>query len=146
MAKKDGPTVVAVINMKGGVGKSTIATLLCHRASAGHRLDVLAVDLDPQANMSQAFMGANYDRFLREKEPSIGGVIGLFPVLSETPDRLIAGFDDHHLDFRVIVDVGEEVTATTVVKTHNLFGRLYLAVVLPFHRVIVRHLLRRAFG
>ncbi len=25
---------------------------------------------------------------------------------SETPDRLVAGFDDSHLDFRVVVDVG----------------------------------------
>jgi hypothetical protein len=83
-----------------------------------------------------------------ENEPSNGAVIGLFPVLSETPDRLVAGFDDRHLDFRVIVDVaaGEHVTATTLVKTHNLLGRLYLAIVLPFHRVIVRSMLRRAFS
>lgn len=27
-------------------------------------------------------------------------VIGIFPVVSETPDRLVAGFNDSHLDFR----------------------------------------------
>ena len=81
-----------------------------------------------------------------ENEPSVGRAIGLFPVISETPDRLIAGFNDRHLDFRVIVDVGDEVTATTLVRTHNLLGRLYLAIILPFHRLIVRNLLRRAFG
>jgi hypothetical protein len=61
---------------------------------------------------------------------------------------LVAGFNDHHLDFRVVVDVaaGEQVTATTLVKTHNFLGRLYLAIVLPFHRLIVRSMLRRAFG
>ena len=32
-------------------------------------------------------------------------MIGIFPVVSETPDRLIAGFNDRHLDFRVVVDV-----------------------------------------
>jgi len=82
-----------------------------------------------------------------ENEPSNGGMIGLFPVLSETSDRLIAGFDDRHLDFRVVVDVeqGQQVTATTVVKTHNLLGRVYLTVVLPFHRLIVRNMLQRAF-
>jgi hypothetical protein len=80
-----------------------------------------------------------------EKEPSTGGMIGLFPVLSETPDRLVAGFDDHHLDFRVVVDVaaGKQVTATTLVRTHNLLGRLYLAIILPFHRLVVRSLLRQ---
>ena len=60
-------------------------------------------------------------------------MIGLFPVLSETPGQLIAGFDDHHLDFRVVVDVApvdgsrnQEVTATTLVLTHNCVGRAYL--------------------
>jgi hypothetical protein len=81
-----------------------------------------------------------------EKAP--GGLIGIFPVLSETPDRLVAGFDDHHLDFRVVVDVvaagqGQQVTATTLVRTHNLLGRAYLAIILPFHRLVVRSLLRQ---
>jgi hypothetical protein len=81
-----------------------------------------------------------------EKAP--GGLIGLFPVLSETPDRLVAGFDDSHLDFRVVVDVaaagqGQQVTATTLVRTHNWLGRSYLAIILPFHRLVVRSLLRQ---
>ncbi|WFU16794.1 DUF2867 domain-containing protein [Bradyrhizobium sp. CB3481] len=75
-------------------------------------------------------------------------MIGIFPVVSETPDRLIAGFNDRHLDFRVVVDVtaaGEarQVTATTVVKTHNRLGRTYLAIIMPFHRLIVPALLRQ---
>lgn len=83
-------------------------------------------------------------------EPAPGGMIGIFPVISETPERVVAGFDDRHLDFRVVVDVepsrpGHKVTATTLVKTHNALGRAYLAVVLPFHRLIVRSLLRHAF-
>ena len=81
-------------------------------------------------------------------EPAPGGTIGIFPVLSETPERLVAGFNDKHLDFRVVVDVatsgrGQDVTATTLVLTHNLLGRLYLAIILPFHRLIVRALLRQ---
>jgi Protein of unknown function (DUF2867) len=81
-------------------------------------------------------------------ESSRREMIGLFPVLSETPDRLVAGFDDKHLDFRVVVDVatsgqGQDVTATTLVKTHNLLGRVYLAIILPFHRLIVPALLRQ---
>jgi hypothetical protein len=79
---------------------------------------------------------------------SAGDVIGIFPVLSQTPDRLVAGFDDHHLDFRVVVDVeasgqGQQVTATTLVRTHNWLGRTYLAIILPFHRLVVRSLLRQ---
>ena len=83
-----------------------------------------------------------------EGEPNTGGVIGLFPVLSETPERLIAGFDDHHLDFRVVVDVapevcGRKVTTTTLVLTHNRLGRIYLTAILPFHRLIAKRLLRQ---
>ena len=76
------------------------------------------------------------------------GTVGIFPVLSETPDRLVAGFDDHHLDFRVVVDVeasgqAQQVTATTLVRTNNWLGRAYLAIIMPFHRLVVRSLLRQ---
>lgn len=74
--------------------------------------------------------------------------IGPFPVISDTPHRLVAGFDDRHLDFRVIVDVTgspphRQVTATTLVMTHNLLGRVYLATIMPFHRIIVPAMLRQ---
>ena len=73
-------------------------------------------------------------------------MIGIFPVISQTADRLVAGFNDSHLDFRVVVDVaadgaGQQVTATTLVKTHNRLGRTYLAIILPFHRIVVRSML-----
>jgi len=38
---------------------------------------------------------------------------------------------------------GQCVTATTLVLTHNLLGRIYLAIILPFHRLVVRALLRQ---
>ncbi len=82
------------------------------------------------------------------EEPAPGGMIGMFPVLNETPKRLVAGFNDRHLDFRVVVDVvpvgsGQQVTMTTLVLTHNLLGRAYLAIILPFHRPIARVMLRQ---
>jgi hypothetical protein len=84
-------------------------------------------------------------------KPAAADSIGVFPIVSETPSRLIAGFNDRHLDFRVVVDVadagtGHRVTATTLVLTHNLLGRAYLAIVLPFHRLIVRAMLRQVSG
>jgi hypothetical protein len=77
--------------------------------------------------------------------------IGAFPVVSESPDRVVAGFNDRHLDFRLVVDVvaeagGRRVTATTLVLTHNLLGRTYLAIILPFHRLIVPSMLRQVAG
>ncbi|MDE5460721.1 DUF2867 domain-containing protein [Bradyrhizobium sp. CSS354] len=83
-----------------------------------------------------------------EGAPAPGGLIGPFPVLSETPERLVAGFDDSHLDFRLVVDVtgeatGRQVTSTTLVRTHNLLGRSYLAVIMPFHKLVVRGMMSR---
>jgi hypothetical protein len=74
------------------------------------------------------------------KEPRIG----IFPIDSETPDELIAGFDDRHLDFRVAVLAGGgRVHCATWVHPHNAGGRAYLRAVLPFHRAIMRSAMRR---
>jgi hypothetical protein len=75
-----------------------------------------------------------------------GGLIGLFPVVSETPERLVAGFNDYHLDFRIVVDVAGEaalrhVTVTTLVKTNNLLGRTYLTLITPFHKLVARSIM-----
>jgi hypothetical protein len=76
--------------------------------------------------------------------------IGFFPIVSETPQRVVLGFDDWHLDFRVVVDAAslgvdsQQVTATTLVRTHNAVGRVYLALIMPFHRIIVRTMLAQA--
>lgn len=71
------------------------------------------------------------------------GRVGIFPLISQAPGRIVLGLDDRHLDFRLLVEVNDlgagrqEVAASTIVKTHNLLGRTYLAVVKPFHRIIV---------
>jgi len=75
--------------------------------------------------------------------------IGVFPVLSSTPERVVLGIDDKHLDFRLAIDVASlderrrEVVATTLVQRHNWLGRTYLALVLPFHRRIVPAMLAK---
>ncbi|KIZ45568.1 MULTISPECIES: DUF2867 domain-containing protein [Rhodopseudomonas] len=77
-----------------------------------------------------------------------GDRIGIFPVVSETSEQIVAGFNDSHLDFRVVVNVGHgatgrSVTTSTLVLTHNRLGRAYLATIMPFHRLVVRSMLRR---
>lgn len=85
-----------------------------------------------------------------EGDETGGRSIGPFPLVSQSPERVVLGFDDSHLDFRIVIDVHplgglrSEVIATTLVRTHNLLGRAYLAAVLPFHRFIVPIMLERA--
>ena len=65
------PVVVSIINLKGGVGKTTVTALLARHA-AQKEFRTLAVDLDPQSNLSQALMTEkDYRRFMEKKEAAI---------------------------------------------------------------------------
>jgi chromosome partitioning protein len=44
------PSVTSIINLKGGVGKTTITLALAHFLAIEHHRRVLVVDLDPQTN------------------------------------------------------------------------------------------------
>ena len=94
MTNKQGPICISVINMKGGVGKTTVATMLA-RYGSRRQMKVLAVDLDPQANLSQAIMGAEYQRFLDGKAPSIVEVFkGYQPSTQNNPSPSPLNLDD----------------------------------------------------
>jgi uncharacterized protein DUF2867 len=72
----------------------------------------------------------------------------LFPLVSREPGQVVLGMNDKHLDFRLVIDnpgTGE-IVGTTLVRTHNLFGRVYLRLVLPFHRLIVPRMMRGALS
>jgi hypothetical protein len=86
-----------------------------------------------------------------DPEAASAGVprIGMFPVISSTPTQSVLGFDDRHLDFRIVVeteafqDKQTAVRLMTLVKRHNLLGRAYLTVIMPFHKLIVATVLSR---
>lgn len=93
MKRLNKPLVVCVINLKGGVGKSTIAALLARRAYSQKGKNVLAIDIDPQANLSQALMDSQYSTFLKKRAPSIVEVFaGYRPPSAEksSPASLVA--------------------------------------------------------
>ena len=82
MAKK-----ISLINMKGGVGKSTLAVNLAWQFAAYRKWAkrVLVVDLDPQFNASQYLIGAHkYQEILQNEIPTIWNV---FEQLTHTPGR-----------------------------------------------------------
>ena len=90
-------------------------------------------------------------------DPRIGGAyavgdkIGPWPIFAITADEIVAGRDNSHMDFRLSVlrthdDTGSSVTVSTVCTVHNLYGRLYMSVIEPFHRAGVKALMTRALG
>jgi len=75
--------VVAVVNMKGGVGKSTVTANLGWHSAFKKNHKVLLVDLDPQFNLSQYALGRErYQDFLKKKRPS---VCDIFEQTSSSP-------------------------------------------------------------
>lgn len=77
------------------------------------------------------------------------GKIDVFPIISSTGAEIVVGGDDKHLDFRIWISIqpslkGSEVTISTLVKINSLFGRVYLSIIMPFHKLLSRSLLQRA--
>ncbi len=64
----------------------------------------------------------------------------LFQTHYLTEDEIIVGSNDKHLDFRISVlrDSGGYYVSTWV-HTHNIFGKMYLLFVMPFHKIIVKN-------
>ena len=97
-----------------------------------------------------ATVGVKSSRAIGAAAAARGPVIGYFPLLSKSAEELVVGEDDRHLDFRVGILLragaagGRELVVVTVVHCHNLLGRMYLAVITPFHRVIARANLEQA--
>jgi hypothetical protein len=79
--------------------------------------------------------------------------IHIFRVRARYPNEIVLGETDKHLDFKVSVlrrsssrraAEAHELVVTTVVHCHNALGRVYLTLIAPFHRLIVRSSVNRA--
>jgi chromosome partitioning protein len=79
--------VISLVNMKGGVGKSTLAANIAWHYSTytNWAKRVLAVDLDPQFNLSQYLLGINgyEENVFRTKSPTIWDI---FEQYSHSPN------------------------------------------------------------
>lgn len=78
--------------------------------------------------------------------------IGIFRIYNTSRHEIVLGEDDSHLNFRLSVLCApsatpagpHRLTLSTVVHCHNELGRLYIFLIAPFHRAVVRSSLRRA--
>lgn len=64
--------VISLINMKGGVGKTTMSVNICDCLARRHNSRVLLVDIDPQFNATQCLMnGDEYVKHLQEQKDTV---------------------------------------------------------------------------
>jgi len=79
--------------------------------------------------------------------------IHYFHIYSSSEREVILGENDKHLDFRLSLlyrkaeetsDNLPQLIFSTVVHCHNKLGRVYLFLIAPFHRIVVRSGLRRS--
>ena len=81
----------------------------------------------------------------------VGEKIGVWPIFALSENEVVVGRDNKHMDFRLSVlkvldSDGTSVVVSTICWVHNLFGKLYLFFVVPFHRYGVRKLMARALA
>jgi chromosome partitioning protein len=82
--------IISFMNMKGGVGKTTLAVNVAHGLARLHRKNVLVVDADPQFNATQYLLGT--DAYLKHiSDPSKGTLRDIFVPQRPGPVNTVAG-------------------------------------------------------
>jgi hypothetical protein len=77
-------------------------------------------------------------------ESSDTGAEAIFPVHVNNDHEVILGTDDSHLNFRIAVMRHDgHIHMATWVHRNNWMGYAYLAIVMPFHILIVRNAMKR---
>jgi chromosome partitioning protein len=69
-------TRIAVVNMKGGVAKTTLAVNLAHALNRLEDKRVLVVDLDPQFNATQCLLSG--DEYVAERKKGGHTILNIF--------------------------------------------------------------------
>jgi chromosome partitioning protein len=93
--------ILAIANRKGGVGKSTVATMIAYGLTLWAKQRVLLIDLDSQCNASLILFGGQNWKLAREKGQTIA-------------DYFSARFDRSDIDFKdyLFHEVGDVTNGT----------------------------------
>jgi len=88
--------------------------------------------------------GSTPEQVAPDTPAAVGDSIGIFRIFSISDTEIIVGEDDRHLDFRASIFKDDKgFYLSTWVKPHNLAGRVYLATIMVFHKLIVADAVRR---
>jgi|SRR5690554_4468092 len=85
---------------------------------------------------------------LIEPHYSVGSKAAYFTVLDRNKNEIVMAENDKHLNFRTSVMVEKDAASgtiylSTIVQFNNFFGWLYFLPVKPFHRIIIKSLLKK---
>ncbi len=91
---------------------------------------------------------ASFLNSVDEFECNQGDVVGTWSIYYRSPKEIITGFDRSFIDFRVSLFVTEtsgawSITATTVARFNNIWGRLYFIPVRYGHMIVLGETMRR---
>ena len=77
------------------------------------------------------------------KDVQVGNKIGFFIIYYVDEYEIIAGEKDKHLDFCVSFYKKDScLTISTLVQYNNFFGKFYMSFVKPFHKFVVKNMLK----
>ncbi len=102
--------VIAVSNLKGGVGKTTLAAHVFSALSNNSKLSILLIDLDPQANLSQFVLPQDQLFALVEDDKSVLSLFERSLVYgAASPRNTLIGLNPSPIEDVAIFDIAAEV-------------------------------------
>lgn len=94
-------------------------------------------------NKIMSLFGAKVVDKKTQDDFEVGNKIGLFKIYYISEQEIIAGEKDWHLDFCIsFYKKDEKVILSTFVKYHNTFGKVYMNIIKPFHKLLVKNSLK----
>jgi hypothetical protein len=88
------------------------------------------------------------NQFLIRNNKSLEGCeLDFFTIAICSQNEMILILNDKHLDIKISILINEqfeeeEVIFSTLVKFNNFYGKVYMFIIAPFHKIIVKRLMR----
>ncbi|MEO8400570.1 MAG: DUF2867 domain-containing protein [Gammaproteobacteria bacterium] len=82
-----------------------------------------------------------------DRENLIGEKLDIFIIESFSKNEMILTQKDKHLDIKISIlkhenSLKTDLIVSTVVNFHNKLGKIYMTLIAPFHKVVVKRLMK----